>query len=424
MVAMNGNLQTAASDRTGKRILVIVSEMGHPAQCKIRGISAYARRAGWVVSLVEGRHTGSRPDFAKWIDMWQPNGLVVDSEYMADILALDPAIRPPVAFGDVASESPLPAGCARVVSDATDIAATAARELLRTGFPHFAFVPSVGDKPWSHRRAEAFENEMKGVGRDVARYRPAPTAADDAVRFRKGLARFLRQLPKPCGVFAANDATAALVASGCAECGLAIPDDIAIVGVDDHEEYCENARATITSIRLDFERCGVATAELLDAMMRAHAQGRAAGGGSVVATYGVEKLVRRASTSVLRVRDGRVSRALEWIRLHATTPIDVGDVVVEMGCSRSLADLRFRQATGRSILDEIHSRRLELAMELLKRGDVPIDEIPERCGYVRGPYLGILFKRATGLTMRRWRAEWRRGTSAAPSCGRGSRVEA
>ena len=123
--------------------------------------------------------------------------------------------------------------------------------------------------------------------------------------------------------------------------------------------------------------------------------------------------MRRASTSVLRVRDGRVSRALEWIRLHATTPIDVGDVVVEMGCSRSLADLRFRQATGRSILDEIHSRRLELAMELLKRGDVPIDEIPERCGYVRGPYLGILFKRATGLTMRRWRAEWRKGNDLA-----------
>ena len=118
--------------------------------------------------------------------------------------------------------------------------------------------------------------------------------------------------------------------------------------------------------------------------------------------------MRRASTRVLQVFDARVSRALEWIRLNACSPIDVDDVVAVMGCSRRLADLNFRKATGRSILDEIHARRLDEAKSLLKRDDIPIGEIPGRCGYVQGPYLGILFKRVTGRTMRQWRQAWLR----------------
>lgn len=417
---------------SGKNVLVIVDEIGHIAQCKIRGVSAYARHAGWHLSFGDGRHSGDRPDFAKWIGLWQPDGLIVDAEYLRDVLSLDPSIRPPAVFGDVVTETPLPDGCARVVSDAADIAAAAARELLRTGHPNFAFVPAVGDKHWSRRRGAAFAAEMKALGRKVCEYRPSPDAVADAVRFREGIASFLLALPKPCGVFAANDATASLVSSACAECGLSIPYDVALVGVDNHAEYCESGLPPITSISLDFERCGIVTAELLAAMMEARGKrklsrnaalgGAAAlrpqsghlnavcgdGGPAAVGHYGVDKVVRRASTTVLRVRDGRVSRALEWIRLNAASGIGANDVISNMGCSRSLANLRFRQAVGHSILDEIHARRIGLAKELLERDDIPIDDIPERIGYVPGPFLGMLFKRSTGMTMRQWRRNFLR----------------
>ena len=79
---------------SGKNVLVIVDEIGHIAQCKIRGVSAYARRAGWHLSFGDGRHSGDRPDFAKWIGLWQPDGLIVDAEYLGDVLSLDPSIRP------------------------------------------------------------------------------------------------------------------------------------------------------------------------------------------------------------------------------------------------------------------------------------------------------------------------------------------
>ena len=404
---------------SGKNVLVIVDEIGHIAQCKIRGVSAYARRAGWHLSFGDGRHSGDHPDFAKWIGLWQPDGLIVDAEYLGDVLSLDPSIRPPTVFGDVVTETPLPDGCARVVSDAADIAAAAARELLRTGHPNFAFVPMIGDKHWSRRRGAAFAAEMKALGRKVCEYRPSPDAVADAVRFREGIASFLLALPKPCGVFAANDATASLVSSACAECGLSIPYDVALVGVDNHAEYCESGLPPITSISLDFERCGIVTAELLGEMMSKvksrkskvtghEGRGAALGGGALVGHYGVDKVVRRASTTVLRVRDGRVSRALEWIRLNAASGIGANDVISNMGCSRSLANLRFRQAVGHSILDEIHARRIGLARELLERDDIPIDDIPERIGYVPGPFLGMLFKRSTGMTMRQWRRNFLR----------------
>ena len=382
-----------------KKILVVVAEMGHVTQREIRGVRNYARRAGWSVDIVEGRHFGNRPDFARWIDFWHPDGLIVDPEYARRALADKAAKRLPMVIWDASMVAGLPKRCARVASDPEDIADAVARELLRAGHPHSAFVPALKDPPWSRDRATAFGAAMEGFGRAVAEFRPPPEDAGDAHRFREGLARFLQALPKPCGVFAANDATAALVASACAECGLAIPDDIALVGVDDSEEYCERGQPTITSVRRDIEGGGAAAAELLASMMHADAPARR----RPVVRYGVERLVRRASTSVLRVRDGRVSRAIEWIRLNAARPIDVADVVAEMGCSRALAFLRFRQATGHTILDEIHARRLDLAKTLLREG-VPIDSIPERCGYVRGPHLGILFKRATGLTMRQWRA--------------------
>ena len=404
---------------SGKNVLVIVDEIGHIAQCKIRGVSAYARRAGWHLSFGDGRHSGDHPDFAKWIGLWQPDGLIVDAEYLGDVLSLDPSIRPPTVFGDVVTETPMPDGCARVVSDAADIAAAAARELLRTGHPNFAFVPAIGDKHWSRRRGAAFAAEMKALGRKVCEYRPSPDAVADAVRFREGIASFLLALPKPCGVFAANDATASLVSSACAECGLSIPYDVALVGVDNHTEYCESGLPPITSISLDFERCGIVTAELLGEMMSKvksrkskvtghEGRGAALGGGALVGHYGVDNVVRRASTTVLRVRDGRVARALEWIRIHAASGIGANDVISNMGCSRSLANLRFRQAVGHSILDEIHARRIGLAKELLERDDIPIDDIPERIGYVPGPFLGMLFKRSTGMTMRQWRRNFLR----------------
>ena len=397
-------------DKAKKRILVVVAEMGHNSQREIAGISAWAKETGWSVDVVESYYFGGSPDFAKWIDFWKPDGIVVDPMFATVVLEEKSAATLPLVVWDAAAASAPHVGCACAINDSTSVATAAARELLETGFRRFAFVPALDNPIWSRERGAAFAEAIAALGRQVSVFAPAPGDVSDARRFRAGLSKFLAARKKPCGIFAANDATAMLVRNECAALGLRIPQDVALIGVDDSPIYCERGEPTLTSVRLDIEGGGRAVAELLSTLIRDGAgriRHRASGGGLVV-RYGVEGVVRRASTRVLQVFDARVSRALEWIRLNACSPIDVDDVVAVMGCSRRLADLNFRKATGRSILDEIHARRLDEVKSLLKRDDIPIREIPTHCGYDRGPFLGILFKRVTGRTMRQWRQAWLR----------------
>ena len=394
----------------GKSILVVAAEMGHNTQREIAGIAEYAKVAGWSVDVVEGRHFGDHPDFAKWIDFWRPDGLIVDPDYACEALADTAASRLPMVIWDAAKSSGLPARCAKVVSDPDAIAEAATHELLRTGHPRFAFIPALGDPLWSRERGTSFSAAMAAMGRPVSTFAPAPDCFREASAFHEALTRFIGALQRPCGIFAANDVTAMLVVKACAALQLRIPEDISLIGVDDSTEYCERAVPTLTSIRVDIEEGGRVAARLLGKLVDAEKSATSvrrrrteAKHHASVALYGVERVVRRASTRVLRVFDGRVSRALEWIRHNACSPIGVGDVVDVMGCSRRMADLSFRRATGHTILDEIHARRLEKVKSLLKRDDIPIEEIPTHCGYDRGPFLGALFKRTFGCSMRQWR---------------------
>ena len=387
------------------RILVVSDEMGRGNQRQIAGISQCAKRRGWAVDVVEARHFDGKPDFARWIDIWHPDGIVVDKAYALQALSCRAARRIPTAVWGSNFEGTLSTRCVTVENDPAAIAEAAGRELAQTDYPRFAFVNALGGMKWSLDRAEAFLRFAASIGRPVEVFGPSGAAVSNAARFSADLSLFLRGLETPCAVFAANDSTSALVVSLCASMGLSIPDDIALVGVDDNAEYCERNALTLSSVRIDMEGGGAAAAAAVIDM--AESGGVRVGARSV--RYGVECVVRRASTSALRIRSGIVTRALEWIRQNACSPIVAADVVKALGCSRRLADLRFRQATGRTILEEIHARRIEAAKALLKRSDVPIEEIPVRCGYKRGAHLGELFKRATGMSRREWRGALRPG---------------
>ena len=404
MGLVHGMMECA--DMKSGRILVVSDEMGRGNQRQIAGISDCAKRRGWAVDVVEARHFGKNPDFTKWIDIWHPDGIVLDRVYANQALACRAARRIPMAIWGSNFQGKLSRRCVTVENDPAAIAEAAGRELAQTDYPRFAFVNALGGMKWSRDREEAFSSFATSIGRPVAVFKPTGVAVSNAARFSEALSRFLRGLETPCAVFAANDVTSALVASLCGTLELSIPDDIALVGVDDNAEYCERSALTLSSVRIDMEGGGaMAAAAVIDMAESGGTAGRS-GGKSV--RYGVECVVRRASTRALRIRSGIVTRALEWIRQNACQPIVAADVVKALGCSRRLADLRFRQATGHTILEEIHARRIEAAKALLKRSSIPIEEIPEKCGYGRNPYLGIIFKRATGMSMRQWRMAQRR----------------
>ena len=392
--------------RDPTHILVVVAEMGHGSQREIVGITRFAKRNGLSVDIVHDRHFGDGPDFAQWIEFWKPGGLIVDPAYAFEALADKAASSLPMVIWDASMASGFPERCARVMSDPNSIAEAAARELFRAEFQQFAFVPAMGDPAWSRERGAVFGRLTTGSGRTFASFSPKAAESRAPVSFQTRLVDFLRSLPKPCGIFAANDATAALVVKAASALGLRFPDDLTLVGVDDSDEYCERSDPTISSVRCDVEAGGEEAARLLAELM---ARGKRSTGRKYsppVATYGAKRLVRRSSSRLFR--DRRVDRAMECIRLNACEEgFGPRMVVRQMGVSSTIAYPLFHAAAGRTILDEIHAVRLAHAMELLANGVFP-DLVASECGYASHADFRRVFRQRIGATVRQWTLAHRR----------------
>ena len=279
-----------------------------------------------------------------------------------------------------------------VCCDPTSIATVASRVLFfSVACDDFAFVPYPGELSWSRERGDAFARCVAVAGKRLHRFaRPhadIPGASEE-------LERWLEALPKPCGVFAANDSVGEEVLGACVRLGIAVPDEIAVIGVDNFVHICESTTPTLSSIATDSaEECRVAV-ELLDKWM---ASPRRPPRSRVVSVRGA---VLRASTP--HARDRRVARALEFIRLHACEEkFGPRDIVPVMGVSRTLCDKLFRRACGHTILDEIHAVRLSRAKELLADGIAP-DAVGARCGYASHDDFRRVFRTRLGTTIKSW----------------------
>jgi len=176
-----------------------------------------------------------------------------------------------------------------------------------------------------------------------------------------------------------------------------VPDDIAVVGVDNDLTICENTTPTLSSVFPDFEGGGYLAAELLENLLRGIR------GKPRHLTYGIRGVIQRRSSLHLRRSDQLIATAVEFIRLNACAGITVPDVAGHLNVSRRYAECHFRAVLGRSILNEIQNRCLERICALLRETNQPIRQIGESCGYDSETYLKTLFKRRFGMTMRDYR---------------------
>ena len=377
-------------------ILVFSTSIGRANADMLAGVREFAKDAEWNVQsfLYDGEPFPVR----KLLDFWTPAGCIVEScgnGVPAGIIDHKAFRRTPVVYmGSEPTMTPKDAAC--VVHDAESVANAAARELISIGMKHFAFIGANG-KGWSDRRKDAFTKAMKLNGHPVAAMDVHPTSASvydkDATRLRK----WLLELPKPCGIMAADDEIAATAISICRLSGIDIPNDIAIVGVDDNESLCENAVPTLSSVRPDFRQGGRFAARLLARMMRG---GRSAHRETV---FGVSGIVKRGSTRVFKRRDAEVSAALERIWAPDGVSLSPKDVLAGFSCSRRNAEIRFRQATGKSVLEEIVDARMSRAKTLLEGTTLSIPEIAAQCGYRYSTNFRDAFRAATGLNPLAWR---------------------
>ena len=266
------------------------------------------------------------------------------------------------------------------------IGRAAADHLLSTGrCRSYAFVHGEAAKEWSAERCRAFRSTLTERGLWCHEL-------DDPSE--------LRRLQRPVGVCAANDDRGYDVLEWCRAHRLRVPEDVLVVGINNDTLICDNCRPRLTSVQPDFEQEGYLAADALDRLMRMPRPGARTPETLLV---GVKAVVRRESTAETSPAGKLVQKAVAYIRRNALKGIGAADVVRHLGCSRRLADLRFRQLQGTSIGEMIVSTRLEEAMRLLRSTRDSTDAIAASCGYASANCLRNLFRRRFNMSMREYR---------------------
>lgn len=370
----------------------------------------FARTHGWNVQTIEHMNaavsrywsdsTPPTPNIREIVDLWQPDGCIVECGGIPDEPWNKEFKSIPTVFLD-RPQHPTNDNDICVTDDPKSVAMLAAKELLSLGLDNYAFVGFHEPLPWSEARGRYFIETISNHGKECCSLRMPKSTNRTAGSHT--LDSFLQGLPKPCGLFAANDETAARIVNACRRLGIEIPNELAIVSVDNDIEICEHLPVTLTSIELDHADAVRKAVALLDALMESKP--------IESQTFGVKRIVRRASANGIRNLDIRVSKAMEFIRRNACNPITTADVVKQMGCSVRLANLRFGQIRHHTILDEIHLRRLETAKDLFGNPETPISTIAHICGYASATDFGRVFKRYNGKSPR----EWKKTTNVQPT---------
>ena len=377
-----------------KRVAVLVDTSTSWGREVIEGIHRYSRgRADWQL-FIEPRGVEQR----RWLpEGWRGDGVIarVGFQDLADLLAgLELPVVNVSGIGLPGVDFP------RVVSDQAAAAGLAAVHLLERGFSNFAYFSLLGlEYVAEHQQAFAARLEAEGHSCAVYEVRPQLGAEPDWNLDMQHLVDWLSGLPKPLAVFTWNSNSARELIYACIHGGLAVPEEVAVLSGSDDELFCEVTPVPISAVRLGTERIGFRAAEELDEMMSN--PGKRPQDVVQVPPQGV---VDRLSTDTLAVMDTALVKALRFIRENPGRPIQVADVARVSGLCRRTLELRFHKLLGRSPAAEIRRLRIDRAIELLQRTNLPIATVAERAGFSSAEYMSSVFRsqlQSTPLQYRR-----------------------
>ncbi|MDD4268880.1 MAG: substrate-binding domain-containing protein [Pirellulales bacterium] len=353
-----------------------------------RGIAKYAGpHDTWLLSVAEH----SAETVAALID-WPGDGLIID----LDVRQVDQAVSlfqgEVVGVGTVAPRVLKRLNISTVRTDDRTIAEWAADHLLEQGLEQFAYcgVSRPGRDHWATARRSAFCRRIAEHGRPCAIFAARYDAAQSWRDPQSRLPQWLGRLPKPVGILACNDLQGRCVLEACRRLDLRVPDEVAVIGVDNDLLICALAMPPLTSVATGAEQIGYRAAALLDQRMA----GRLAGPQHLVVPPTC--LVPRQSTDIAAIRDPIVSSAIRFIREHAAEEIGVADIARHANVSQSTLETHFKHQLGRTVHAEVERVRLETARRLLTTTRLPLEAIARQAGYSSAQYLSAVFRRRLG----------------------------
>jgi LacI family transcriptional regulator len=374
-----------------RRVAVLLGTDRQYHRGVLQGISRYARLHGpWELESEPTYAGGQMP--ARLLRSMDGAMLMISSK--RQIQSLRRWKLPVVNLSSRFPEEDL----AHVSNDGTSIAALAIEHFIERGFHNFAFCDLTDGSQVRRRR---FEEQLTARRLTGHMFQVNYAERDDWIlgRDRIRLEKWLDKLPKPIGILAHNDIRGRHLVDACRRMGIAIPDDVAVLGVDNELPHCEMSNPPLSSIVTDAERIGYEAGSLLDQLMNGREPMPKR---LLIPPLGI---VVRQSTDVTATADQHVARAVRYIREHVGEEIDVRDILRHVGISRTALDKRFLKALGHTPHEEIRRIRLKRARELLAESDLKLEIIAERCGFRHGEYLGAVFRSEFGQTPGEFRAQ-------------------
>ncbi len=360
-----------------RRITVILPINHSYGRQMLRGIVRYARtetQAPWQVIHIT-------PWVKELIADAKGDGFIVainDAETAEMLARLG---RPTINMSDGLETSPWP----KVIWDNEAVGRMAAQHLLEQGHNRFAF---VGNREFrfTRLRYQGFCNELVDRGLTPPRLRRRMTAS------------WLRRVGKPAAVFAATDPDAERVLDQCHVCSVAVPREVAVLGVNNDDLFCELTTPPLSSVAVPGQQVGFTAAKLLDRMLAGEKV-------SQETVFPPVRVVARASSDLLATDDVMVQHVLEYIRDSASEQFNVADLVRSFDTDRRMLERRFQKALARTPLEVIHYYRLRKVRELLRETGLSVQEIARRCGYSNANRLTEAFRRSFSQTPGEYREE-------------------
>lgn len=377
--------------RTGLRQVALIIETSTAyGRSLLAGVTQYVREYGpWNIYMEQRSLQDPLPP---WLGDWDGDGIISRASTPRSAHRVAGIGIPTVDLNDQVTDVGLP----QIHSDHAGIARLAADHLMERGFRHFAYF-GFPVFEWSVRRQEAFAERVGAEGHQFHENTVTPRASwghqqASWQREIEGVAKWVKRLPKPLGMMAGNDTRGLQLIGACRRAGVAVPEEVAVIGVDNEELACQLALPPLSSVIPDAFRVGYEAASWLDLLM----QGKPAP--EQLRSIPPLGVMTRQSTDVTAIRDPRVADAMSFIREHACEGIGVDDVLRHVPVSRTVLQQLFREMLDRTIHDAITGIRLQRVKQLLAETDLPMTAIADRSGFAYVEYLSTVFKRQTGQT--------------------------